>query len=94
MTVEIGTIYNEDCIETMRRMEEGSIDMILTSPPYDDIRDYKGYSFDFEGVAAGMLRILKEDEPAGGGARTVETDLMKITAHICESIEDEVREAV
>ncbi|MDA8008292.1 MAG: site-specific DNA-methyltransferase [Alphaproteobacteria bacterium] len=54
------TIHNEDCLATMERMEPGSVDMILTSPPYDDIRDYKGYSFDFEGVAAGMLRILKE----------------------------------
>lgn len=53
-------IHNEDCIKTMERMESGSIDMILTSPPYDDLRDYKGYSFDFEGVSAGMLRVLKK----------------------------------
>ena len=27
-------IYNEDCIETMKRMEDNSIDAIVTDPPY------------------------------------------------------------
>lgn len=53
-------IHNEDCLATMERMEPCSIDMILTSPPYDDLRKYKGYSFDFEGVARSMYRVLKE----------------------------------
>lgn len=32
-------------------MEDCNIDMILTSPPYDDLRSYNGYSFNFEGIA-------------------------------------------
>lgn len=31
----------------------------MTSPPYDDIRDYNGFSFDFEGIARELLRVLK-----------------------------------
>jgi len=31
-------IYNEDCLETMSRMNDSSIDLIITSPPYN-----KGY---------------------------------------------------
>lgn len=53
-------IHNEDCLETMARMEPGSVDLVVTSPPYDDLRDYKGYSFEFEKVAAGLWRVLKE----------------------------------
>jgi site-specific DNA-methyltransferase (adenine-specific) len=30
----IGNVYNEDCLETMKRMEDNSIDLILTDPPY------------------------------------------------------------
>lgn len=29
------TIHNEDCLETMARMEPGSVDMVITSPPYN-----------------------------------------------------------
>lgn len=37
MEVEIktNTIYNEDCLLTMRKMEDESIDLIITSPPYN-----------------------------------------------------------
>ena len=30
-------IYNEDCFETMKRMEDNSIDLIVTSPPYNGV---------------------------------------------------------
>lgn len=29
------SLYNEDCIETMKRIPDGSIDLILTDPPYN-----------------------------------------------------------
>ena len=32
--METGVIYNEDCMETMARMEDDYIDLILTDPPY------------------------------------------------------------
>ncbi|AIL99957.1 DNA-methyltransferase [Sinorhizobium meliloti] len=34
------TIYVGDCIETMRRMPSGSVDCVVTSPPYWGLRDY------------------------------------------------------
>ncbi|MCK4527899.1 site-specific DNA-methyltransferase [candidate division WOR-3 bacterium] len=49
-----------DCIEVMHKLDSESIDLVLTSPPYDNLRDYKGYSFDFESVAKELFRILKE----------------------------------
>ena len=36
--MEINKIYNESCLETMKKMEENSIDLIITSPPYADRR--------------------------------------------------------
>jgi site-specific DNA-methyltransferase (adenine-specific) len=53
------TIYVENCLDTMSRMADNSIDMVLTSPPYDDLRAYNGYSFDFESIAKGLSRIIK-----------------------------------
>ena len=33
--MEINNIYNENCIETMRRMPDGFVDLVVTSPPYN-----------------------------------------------------------
>lgn len=53
-------IYNENCLDTMKRMEDNFIDLTVTSPPYDDIRDYKGYSFPFEEIVKELFRVTKE----------------------------------
>lgn len=58
--MEIDTIYNEDCIETMKRMPDNFIDLTVTSPPYDNLRTYNGYCFDFENVAKQLYRVTKE----------------------------------
>jgi site-specific DNA-methyltransferase (adenine-specific) len=52
-------IYVENCLDTMARMPDNSIDMVLTSPPYDNLRAYNGYSFDFESIAQELARIIK-----------------------------------
>ena len=45
----------------MRSMPDRSIDAVITSPPYDNLRDYGGsYSFDFEPTASQLYRILKD----------------------------------
>ena len=38
MAIEVDRIYQEDCLQTLRRMEDNSVDLIITSPPYN-----KGY---------------------------------------------------
>ncbi|MBO4502821.1 MAG: site-specific DNA-methyltransferase [Candidatus Methanomethylophilus sp.] len=58
--LEPDTIYNEDCLETMSRMPDGSVDLVVTSPPYDGMKSYNGYSFDFENIAKELYRVLKE----------------------------------
>ena len=57
----INTIFNENCLDTMARFEDGFIDCIVTSPPYDDLRSYDGYSFDFPAIAGEIYRVTKKD---------------------------------
>tara|TARA_R110000822_G_scaffold38346_1_gene106409 strand:- start:381 stop:1148 length:768 start_codon:yes stop_codon:yes gene_type:complete len=52
--------YNENCLETMSRMEDNFIDLTVTSPPYDNLRTYKGFDFDFESVAKELYRTTKD----------------------------------
>ena len=40
-------------------MPDGFVDFIITSPPYDNIRSYNGYQFEFEKIAIEIKRILK-----------------------------------
>ena len=58
--IELDKCYNENCLDTMSRMDDGSIDLVVTSPPYDDLRNYKGYSFQFEEISRELARVLKE----------------------------------
>ena len=55
-----GKLYHGDCVEISKTLPDNCIDLVITSPPYDDMREYKGYSFDFEKTAVELLRIVKE----------------------------------
>ena len=43
----------------MKLLDDNSIDLTVTSPPYDDLRNYKGYTFDFENLAKELYRVTK-----------------------------------
>lgn len=58
--IEINKNYNESNLETMARMPDNFIDLTVTSPPYDNLREYKGYSFQFENVANELFRVTKQ----------------------------------
>ena len=38
--LELNRIYNMDCLEGMKMLDTGCIDLTVTSPPYDDLRTY------------------------------------------------------
>ena len=57
--MELNKIFNENCLDTMSRMTNNFIDFIITSPPYDDIRKYNGYRFEFKKIALELKRVLK-----------------------------------
>lgn len=48
-----------NCVDGMKEMEEGSVDLTVTSPPFDDLRSYNGYQFDAEPILTELFRITK-----------------------------------
>ena len=58
--LELNKIYNESNLDTMKRMPDNFVDLTVTSPPYDGLRDYNGFSFQFEDTAKELLRITKQ----------------------------------
>jgi len=53
-------IIQGDCLEVLKTLSDEIIDLTVTSPPYDNLRDYKGYTFDFEGIAKELYRVTKQ----------------------------------
>lgn len=49
-----------DCLEVMKEIPDNSIDLLVTSPPYDNLRDYNNYMFNLEGIAKTLFRVTKE----------------------------------
>lgn len=77
--LELNKIYNENCLDTMKNIPDNFIDLTVTSPPYDNLRTYNGYSFDFENVAQELFRITKD----GGVVVWVVSDETNV---FCESL--------
>lgn len=57
--MDINKIYNMDCVEGMKQLPNDSIDLTVTSPPYDNLRKYNGFSWDFEATARELYRVTK-----------------------------------
>lgn len=58
--MELNKIYNMDCLEGLKLLDDNSIDLTVTSPPYDNLRTYNGYSFDFENIVKELFRVTKK----------------------------------
>lgn len=77
--MEINKIYNENCLETMAKMPDNFIDLTVTSPPYDDMRMYKGFTLPIEEIAKELYRVTK----MGGVVVWVVNDK---TVNYCETL--------
>lgn len=59
--LELNKIYCSEAALFMREhIPDNFIDLTVTSPPYDSLRDYNGYSFDFQSVANELYRVTKD----------------------------------
>jgi site-specific DNA-methyltransferase (adenine-specific) len=64
--MEIDNIYNMDCLEGMHQMEAESVDLTVTSPPYDNLRSYDNNVGDSWGehvwkpIIKELFRIVKQ----------------------------------
>ncbi|MHA1728520.1 MAG: DNA methyltransferase [Promethearchaeota archaeon] len=55
----INKIINGDCLKILPFIPENTVDLTVTSPPYDKLRDYKGFKFEFKKIADEIFRITK-----------------------------------
>ena len=53
-----------DAAEELKKLESGSVDLTVTSPPYDNLRKYNGFTFNFKAIAQELYRVTKQ----GGGS--------------------------
>lgn len=53
------TLHLGDCAKVMQTFPDDCIDLTVTSPPYDNLRQYNGYVFDFEAIAQQLYRVTK-----------------------------------
>ena len=58
------TLHFGDCIDYMSQMKANSVDLTVTSPPYDDIRNYEdtlAWDWDtFKCIASDLYNVTKE----------------------------------
>jgi site-specific DNA-methyltransferase (adenine-specific) len=61
--MELNKIYNEDCLDGLSKLEDSFIDLVVTSPPYDNLRNYNEssiWNFEiFKPIARELSRVLK-----------------------------------
>lgn len=48
-----------DAVEVMKKFPSNSVDIVVTSPPYDEIRDYNGFNYDLHSTGKELFRVLK-----------------------------------
>ena len=60
--IDTNKIYCMDNVEGLRtHIPNNSIDLTVTSPPYDDLRNYEGeWDFDFKELAKELYRVTKD----------------------------------
>ena len=58
--MDIDRIICGDNVKVLQELPDVCIDLTVTSPPYDDLRTYNGYSWDFQGLAAELYSVTKQ----------------------------------
>lgn len=60
MSFEIDKLYLGDCLDILKKMPDKFVDLVVTSPPYDNLRKYNTYKFDFKNIAKELYRVVKD----------------------------------
>lgn len=80
MSIDVGKIYNINCLKGIEQLEDNFVDLIITSPPYYNLREYshwntyENYIQSLDMWFSSLYRILK---PGG---------------HICWNIQENIPE--
>lgn len=59
-TLPLNKIICGDAAKELKKFPNNSVDLVVTSPPYDGIRKYDGFSFDLHATGKEIYRVLKE----------------------------------
>lgn len=65
--IELNNIYNMDCLDGLKQMESDSVDLVVTSPPYYNAREYsqwesyEEYLSDMKDIFTEIFRVVKEN---------------------------------
>ncbi len=70
---ELNDIYCVDAVDGLKKIPNNSVDLMIASPPYDNIRDYNGFSLDLGLVGRELFNAMKD----GGVAVMVMQDQTK-----------------
>ena len=60
MNIKENHLKQWDCLKVLKEMRDNCIDLTITSPPYDNLRTYNWYSWDFEWIAKELYRVTKD----------------------------------
>jgi len=60
MQIPVNSIICQDNVSFLKTLPDSCIDMVVMSPPYDNLRDYNGYDLDLHGLGVELLRVLKD----------------------------------
>ena len=87
------TVINGDCLVELDNIPDNSVDLVVFSPPYDNIRDYKNnWSFDFESLGNKLFRVVKDGGVAvvviGDGTKNFSKSLtsFRLAVNWCDAI--------
>jgi DNA modification methylase len=58
-TPQLNTVHHCRAEALLSALDTGSVDLVVTSPPYDNLRTYNGFSWNFEYIAQQTYRVLK-----------------------------------
>lgn len=54
------TVINGNSADVLKTLDDSSIDLVVTSPPYDNLRDYNGYTVDIDTIIKQLYRVVKD----------------------------------
>ena len=82
--LEINKIYCTDNVLGMKQLDNNCIDLVVTSPPYENLRIYNGFTWDFNNLAKELYRVMKP----GGVIVWVVGDIVKNGSESGESFKE------
>jgi DNA modification methylase len=58
--METNKIYNEDCLEGLKRLEDNSIDLVITDPPYNWGKDFENDNLEEKEYWEFIVKVFEE----------------------------------